>query len=159
MSDSQSSDDYASARHRALGFLARREHAAAELRFKLSRGSAAAHYDLAVIQQVVDDLAKEGLQSDGRFAEMLVRHRHEQGHGPLKVRAELGRWDVSIERAASYPDLDWVDACRRAVIKRFGEALPDDRSSRAKQQRYLSGRGFDGEQIRSALNALTENQR
>jgi len=146
------SEQYASARDRALGFLARREHAERELVFKLSQGSAAQAYDDEIAAQVVADLRQEGLQSNERFIEMLTRHRHNNGHGPTRLAAELARWGLSPVDF----DLDWVRACVRVMRKRFGAKSAQDLKERAKRQRYLAGRGFTSEQIAEAFTLSAE---
>lgn len=151
MGDTTSDQRYASVRHRALGFLTRREHAVRELAFKLAQGRAGADFDKETIDQVVSDLADAGLQSDARYADMMVRHRFEQGHGPVKLRAELSRWRVDPTDAESYNTLDWYEACKRVALKRFRGEPPADFKERAKRQRYLASRGFERDHIDHAL--------
>lgn len=158
MTGSDRDQQYASARHRALGFLGRREHAARELAFKLRHGRAAAELEPSLIEQVVGDLAAAGLQSDARYADMMARHRCGQAHGPIKLRAELRRWGVDLTAADSLAELDWFDACERALRKRFGDDAPDDHKQRMRRQRYLAGRGFEREHIDHALAALRVEQ-
>ncbi|MES1196012.1 MAG: regulatory protein RecX, partial [Steroidobacter sp.] len=75
----------ANAHNSAVRLLARREHAAAEIRQKLKfRG-----YDDNVTAEVIDDLLRQRLLSDERFAEMFIRSRAERGQGPARLRVEL----------------------------------------------------------------------
>ena len=64
-------DDLKQARAKALDLLARREHAAAELRRKLERKG----IDPLCAEQAVAELGEEGLQSDTRYAESVVSAR------------------------------------------------------------------------------------
>jgi hypothetical protein len=72
---------------RALGLLARREHARGELEFKLASGGVEAD----AIRRVLDALEARGLLSEERFAEQFVRSRRNRGQGPRRIREELRR--------------------------------------------------------------------
>jgi len=137
-------------RDRALGLLARREHARAELARKLAeRGFAA-----AAVAEVTSALAAEGLVSDARFAAAFVRERIERGWGPLRIRRDLearGAEPDAVERALAEADADWVRRAALARARRFGEAAPGDYPEWARQARFLERRGFTREQIRRAL--------
>jgi len=134
-------------RKRALGFLARREHSAAELRQKLeARG-----YSLEDIQSVLARLRDEGLQSDTRYAEAWVHHRIERGYGPLRIRQELREAGVDPQLAGACieaADVDWTEQLRGLRQKKFGRKLPVDYSEQARQSRFLHGRGFSADDIR-----------
>src|ERR1700712_2233975 len=72
------------ARTTAIGLLARREHAQSEIKRKLrDRG-----YDNELTLAVIDDLTRQRLLSDERFAAMFIRSRAERGQGPVRLRAE-----------------------------------------------------------------------
>lgn len=146
------SDRHARARNRALGFLARREHAFRELVFKLQSGAAGVDFDKELAEQVTTELAEQGLQSDTRYADVMVRHRFEQGHGPVKIRVELSRWDVDLTDADCYDELDWFESCAQVAQKRFGDRSISDFKERARRQRFLAGRGFERDHIQFALN-------
>jgi regulatory protein len=111
-------------------------------------------YDSPEVDQVIERLVSEGLQSDERFAESLVRQRHEQGHGPARIRQELLTKGVEESLVSRWlkacPD-DWLEKGRSVRIKRFGEALPESAAERARQMRFLQYRGFTHEQIRAIL--------
>ena len=139
----------AGARDSALRSLGRREHSAAQLKAKLkSRG-----YESVDAVQAVEDLAASGLQSDARFAEQLVRSRIAQHYGPLRIKAELavsGLSDADISAALSAAEADWTELARELHRRKFG-ATPASMAERQKQHRYLAGRGYSGDQIRSVL--------
>lgn len=134
-------------RERALRFLARREHSRAELAGKL-----AAYGDAAEIVALLEQLEQEQLLSNARYADALARTRA-QRHGSLRLQAELrdkGVPDALIhEVVAAARDNDFA-AARAVWMKKFG-ALPTDAQSRAKQQRFLLGRGFPTDVIRRVL--------
>lgn len=133
----------------AVKLLARREHSARELQRKLEqRGVPDVEAAAAV-----DYVRQEGWQSDVRFAQLLVRSRVAQGYGPLRIRAELqqaGLTREEIESALAEAGIDWREACVRAQQKRFRE-IPGSSTERAKQYRFLQGRGFEAGQIATAL--------
>lgn len=141
-------------RTRCLKLLARREYSAAELRRKLN----AQGCDAATAAAVVAELRQDGCQSDMRFAESFVRHRIEQGYGPLRIGFELaqrGVVDVDMERLARAAG-GWPAIAGRAYHKRFGPGRPVNRAEQAKCSRYLAQRGFSWEQIRVALELASD---
>jgi len=141
-------------REAAVRLLARREHSRRELAAKLrSRGA-----EGEAIDEVLEALAREGLQSDARFAESYTHSRRERGYGPLRIRGELnerGVDDALIEEALAAFD-DWERLGEEVRLRKFGRRPPRDWPERAKQMRFLQYRGFAAEQIRAALDAETE---
>ena len=139
----------------ALELLARREHSAVELARKLRvRG-----YDEQSVQSVVSELAREGLQNDGRFAENYVHHRLERGFGPLRITLELrerGMGDDLIDLHLDRSAQDWVQRAALARQKRFGARLPATFKDQARQSRFLQQRGFSGDQIRQIFKTGDE---
>ncbi|HFD80584.1 MAG TPA: regulatory protein RecX [Gammaproteobacteria bacterium] len=131
--------------------LARREHSTLELRRKLQARS----IDAGLIDEVLAQLADEGLLSEQRFTEAYVRGRCERGYGPLRIRAELrerGIGDGLIEVYLSPWSECWPESAEAQRRKRFGEALPQDFRERARQTRFLQQRGFSGEHIRALFD-------
>jgi regulatory protein len=93
----------------------------------------------------LDALARERLQSDERFAEAYVRSRSERGFGPVRIRAELRERGVEsglIETALEAAEMDWDASAGQEREKRFGPQLPQAWPERARQARFLEGRGF-----------------
>src|SRR5882672_8340261 len=81
------------ARNTAIGLLAYREHAQAEIKQKLRyRG-----HDDELIAEVVDELSRQRLISDERFAEAFIRSRAERGQGPVRLKAALRQLKVPAE--------------------------------------------------------------
>jgi regulatory protein len=138
------------ARNTAIGLLARREHAESEIRRKLrDRG-----YDADLTLEVVDELTRQRLLSDERFAEAFIRSRAERGQGPVRLRAELRQLHVPtelIERHLTALDVDWSELAGGVRRRKFGDREPIGLSERAKQVRFLQYRGFTADQIRAAL--------
>lgn len=144
------------ARNTAIGLLARREHAQAEIKRKLrDRG-----YDSELTLEVVDDLTRQRLLSDERFAEMFIRSRAERGQGPVRLRAELRQLQIPVEqidRHLAAARVDWTELARSVRLRKFGKQLASSLSERAKQVRFLQYRGFTAAQIRAALGGSCED--
>jgi regulatory protein len=142
--------DAAACERAGLELLARREHSRRELERKL----AARGFAPEVVAAVLADLEESGALKDARFAESFVRARAARGQGPERIRAELrerGVADARAEEALAAADVDWLATARAVRAKRFGAEPPRDYAERARQARFLQYRGFDGAQIRAAL--------
>lgn len=146
----QQKPDPETCRERAIGLLARREHSRFELRQKLlARG-----YDDPELDALLTDLAAERLQSDERFVEAYVYSRISKGFGPLRIQAELRERGIDDELVHRFLDMnarDWFEQARQQWQKRFGKVAKDFKE-RAKQARFLQGRGFPPQVIRQVLN-------
>jgi len=133
-----------------MDLLARREHARLELEQKLSKRE----YDDAEIKQTLDRLEQDGLLSNERFTEQYTRMRINKGFGPLKIAAELRARGVADNMANAalmeYHDV-WLELAKTQQQKKFQD-LPEDFSDRARQMRFLQGRGFSNEHIRQVFN-------
>ncbi len=143
--------DPATARNKAMDFLARREYGQKELIKKLADKG----YDRAVAEQAIVNLTTEGLQSDQRFTDSFIRSRIQQGKGPVRVRVDLGQrgiGDAAIECALEKVSTDWYELARNARIRKFGSARPADFKAKAKQMRFLQYRGFETDHIQAAFN-------
>jgi regulatory protein len=133
---------------RALALLVRREHSRKELNRKL----AARGVQAEDAQAAVDRMTNEGWQSDGRFAEQLVRSRAGAGYGPLRIRAELATHGLDPDAVAAAMDSydgDWAETARDLARRRFAGKLSDRDGSR-KAAEFLIRRGFSGEHVRAA---------
>lgn len=137
----------------AVRLLARREHSRHELACKLgSRG----HPD-DLIEEIIGDLTRAGLQSDERFAQGFVRSALERGHGPLKIRSGLTQRGVDGDTASAYFDLDayeWGEHAASALDKRFGSVPVETRADWARRARFLAGRGFPSDVVAKVLGSL-----
>lgn len=143
-------------RARGVQLLARREHSSRELARKLEqRGIPKDEAEAAVAE-----LGRDGWQSDARYAGMLVRTRIAQGFGPLRIDAELRQAGISsdgIRLAQDEAGADWRAICAEVHARRFGQR-PTTGTERAKQYRYLQGRGFDSSQIGAVLTGPADSQ-
>ena len=139
MADASKARPPKSLKARAIGYLARREYARAELRDRLLATGAVPDE----VDPVLDELAAQGYLSDARFAQALVRQK--QGAysrrslaQTLKAKGVAG--EVATEALAG---ADADDATTMVALwrRRFGQAPADDRA-RARQVRFLQSRGF-----------------
>lgn len=104
----------------------------------------------ARVERLLDALQAEGLLSEQRFVESRVRVRA-AGHGARRIEHELARHGLKLP-AAQQQALRDSELQRAAALwrRRFGSAASDERE-RARQARFLAGRGFSGEVIRRVL--------
>jgi regulatory protein len=148
--------DAAALRARALRWLAQREHSRSELRRKLLRqradvaADAAAETDPGLVERVLDALQQQGWLSDERFAASRVRTRAPR-QGLQRIRAELARHGLALD-AGSAAALRASELERAHAVwqRKFGQPAADA-AGRARQMRFLAGRGFDAEVIRRVL--------
>ena len=139
---------------RALGYLARREHSRVELARKLSAYAERAED----VDSLLDELQAKKLLSEARFVEVLTRSRGER-FGAARVRQELKAHGIADElQRPALKDLHATEFTRaRALwLRRFG-APATDAAGRAKQMRFLAGRGFSSEVIRKVVGGDTED--
>ena len=142
---------------RGVALLARREHGYEELRAKLvAKGFGA---DLAA--QAVERLAVEGMQSDRRFAEALVRRRIERGYGPAYIRGELRERHIDaslVEAELRRPDEYWQQLAQKTLAKRMPPGGRPNSRTNDRHARFLARRGFSSGVILNALRFASENQ-
>ncbi|WP_456406653.1 regulatory protein RecX [Thiolapillus sp.] len=132
-----------------MHLLSLREHSRFELERKLLR-----RFDEALVQQVLQNLEQQGLQSDERFAEQYAYSRRNKGYGPLRIRAELRERGIAEELIATWledDEQDWYALMIGAAEKKFGAQPPADRREMAKRGRFLSSRGFPSWMINDYL--------
>jgi regulatory protein len=140
-------------RERAIAYLAQREHSRTELARKL-----AGHADdPAAIPPLLDELVRRKLLSDERYAE--VRANALAGKfGARRIAWELrakGVDDAAIAQATREVRATEITRAREAWVKRFGRA-PGTAAERAKQIRFLQGRGFSFDAIRQVISGVED---
>lgn len=146
------SESHADAFNAAVRLLAQREHARAELSSKLSRKS---DVSSAELEAVLDALEAAGYLDDRRFAEMFVRSSVSRGHGPMKIGYALRDKGVAeglAREVLSACEADWLEQARWQREKKFGEEIPVDFKERARQSRFLAGRGFSIDTINAVFH-------
>lgn len=131
--------------------LSRREYSVYEVRCKLQNK----HYELDVIEQVLEDFVSENLLSDQRFAEAYTRYRQAKGFGPVRIQIDLQKRGVRqaiIDPVLNNTDIPWSETLHKLWKKRFVGEKPSDYISRAKQSKFLQYRGFTHSQINTLLS-------
>lgn len=144
-----------SLRARALRHLARREYTRHELTLKL-----APHAESETeIAEVLDDFTQRGWLSEQRAAEQMV-HARRSRYGIARIRRDMKAKGVDAEvvsnTVAALKDGE-LDAAR-AVWRRKYKAAPENAAERAKQARFLLGRGFNSEVITKLLRGLAKDE-
>ena len=142
---------------KAMEYLSRRLHSAAELHKKLMR----VEYGEDVVREVIEDLARLGYVDDERFAaaraQSAAEHKH---HGRRRAMADLLRSGVKphvAERALQevYGQADSVAMARALAIK---QAPRLRRLNAVVARRRLAGmlqrRGFDYDAIKPVIDEI-----
>jgi regulatory protein len=127
--------------------LARREHSRAELERKLGPHAGSP----AVIAGVVEALVQKKQLSDERYAEERARTMSRK-YGAGRIRQELKAKGVdreTIDRISSAGELERA----RAILDRKFREPAATREERARRMRFLQGRGFSFDIIRSLLSS------
>jgi regulatory protein len=139
-------------RDQALRLLARREHSRAQLSQKLAlRG-----YPPDEITRILDEFQHLGWLSDQRFAESYIAD-HRARAGSVKLAYDLRQRGVSddvIEAVLGDNRDSELERARAVWKKKFGTP-PADAAEKAKQIRFMQGRGFTTDVIRHAIKATT----
>jgi len=144
---------------RALQWLAQREQSRVELHRKLLRQASA---DLAEVQSeegvaeqvdaVLDWLETNGYLSAERFVESRV-HARAARYGNLRIRQELQQHQLKLSGELAQTLVTSETDRARAVRERRFVEFPRDATERARQARFLIGRGFSPDAVRAALRS------
>ena len=138
-----------SLRARALAWLAQREHSTHELRTKLERWAQMRGRDASAegLEALLEALQAAGHLSDSRFVESRVNARAAR-LGNLRIELELRRNGVQPDEAVRQVlRASELERARAVWARRFGQPAAD-RAERARQARFLAGRGFSADSIR-----------
>ena len=144
---------------RALRHLAQREHSRLELEQKLARRVADTPEASAAAQiaQALDELCARGLISAERVAESVLTSRAPR-FGVHRLRQTLQAKGLDATLVAATLDtarLTELERARALWQRRYGTA-PASATDRARQMRFLAGRGFDGAVIRAVVQGRGE---
>lgn len=112
-------------------------------------------------ESLLDEFEERGWLSDQRFSAAFVRSRAGRGLGPLRLTQELRQKGVSadeIRQALNECEFDWFELALQTAQRKYrpdSADRKDPRKQKAALTRFLMYRGFDSEQIRYALEAVT----
>ena len=140
------------ARKKAMDYLARREHSRDELYHKMEK----AGFEPNVALDAIEQLQKDGLQSDRRFVDAFIESRIGQGKGPVRIRAELcqrGIRQAMIQEVLSETEQDWHALAKDIRVRKFGADTPEDFKDKVRQMRFLQYRGFEPDQVQAAVSS------
>ncbi|MBK7050877.1 MAG: recombination regulator RecX [Rhodoferax sp.] len=140
--------DQPSLKGRALRLLSLREHSRAELERKLQPFEE----EPGSLAQALDELQAKGFISEQRVIESVV-HRRSAKLGTQRIRQELqskGLAPEAVLQAVEQLRATELDRAHEVWRKKFGSP-PVDAAERAKQMRFLAGRGFGGEVIHKVV--------
>ena len=135
---------------KAADLLAYREHSEAELRQKLL----ARRYEAAEVDETIDKLKQHNYLDDAELCRQQFENFYAEGK--LSVRQIVAKliqrgFDKDFIEKLIPEDRDEheLQAATLALTKKFKTV--DDKNFRAKAWQFLSGRGFDGEIISTAV--------
>jgi len=135
-------DNYTRCMNSAVYLLAMREHSRSEIRNKLKRKECSDNVDLDAL---LDKLEEKDYLNEERFTESFIRYRVSRGQGSIKIVNELKIRGISsylINRSIQKLEIDWEQVAIEQREKKFGDGQPIDIREKARQVRFLSGRGF-----------------
>jgi regulatory protein len=143
----------ASLRARALRMLARREYSRLELERRLEKFTE----DPAEISELLADFERRGWLSESRVVEQVLASRRRR-FGAQRIAHELrekGLSEAAITGAHIQLKEGELETARAVWMKKFG-AVPANARDKARQMRFLQGRGFGLEVIRRLLRDVEE---
>ena len=168
---------------RALQWLAQREHSRTELRRKLMRawrqraeraaalGRDASTGDVAAGDALAGDAASAALEvdalldwlqahrylSEARFVESRVNARAAR-YGQRRIAQELGLHGTTLDAdTARQLAASEFDRAQAVWQRKFGGTAAADAAGRAKQMRFLAGRGFAADVIRRVVRGAGDD--
>lgn len=150
-------DDTRECEYAAIRLLAQREHSRYELLRKLRQRFQCSE---EVLTQVLDKLQNDGYQDDERYTEIFVRSAIARGRGPQRIQYELrekGVSDTLIAATLAELEVDWQTLASEQREKKFGSLKPADYKERARQSRFLAGRGFYSDTINAVFQCLPDD--
>jgi len=148
-----SEEPYQQIKELCLRLLARREHSRKELQDKLIlRG-----FNLSDSQAVIAELARQGWQSDERFAEGYARCRIQKGYGPLRIGYELqqrGVTGVDLGSIVEEQAGNWLNVLERVYQGKYSNDELLTAKEWLKRNRFLQQRGFNSALIQTLFSQL-----
>ena len=143
-----------SLRARALGLLAQREYSRLELARRLLQYTE----DPDEIPPLIEDFVERGWLSEKRVVEQVVATRRKR-FGSQKITQELrdkGLSDEAIAGARATLKEGDLEAAREVWRRKLPEP-PLNANDKARQMRFLQGRGFSLETIRKVIAGVDDD--
>jgi len=136
-----------------LDLLARREYSQLELQQKLRLKQ----IDPALVASLLDWLAKQGYQSEERFARQLIRAKLQKGYGSYAIAQfcfEHGVSKAMQQVVLAEMDIDWLSLAADSYGKKYAGKAIANFQDKQKRMRYLQSRGFDSAVIQQLFKQL-----
>ncbi|MBN3003531.1 recombination regulator RecX [Chromobacterium alkanivorans] len=141
-----------SLRARAVDLLSRREYTRRELERRLAPFAESPEQ----LSALLDDLAEHSWQSDQRFAQQFADSKG-QRYGSRRLQQEMRQRGVDAELIRdALQGRDDLAAAQAQWRKKFGR-MPDTPQERARQIRFLAGRGFPMSVIAKVLSGAADD--
>jgi regulatory protein len=137
-------------RKKAMDYLARREHGFLELVTKLKEKG----FSELLSHETVLKLKEEDLQSDERYAEMIVNVRSARGYGPLRIAYELkikGIETEIIDDEINKKKSSWEQIGLMVLNKKLKNTKLEDKEQFLKAYKFLQQRGFDHQDAKEII--------
>ncbi len=134
---------------RALRLLSTREHSRVELERKLQRFEE----EPGTLAKALDALAAKDFINEERVVGSVL-YRRAGKLGTARIKQELqakGLAPEAVSEAVATLRATELDRARDVWRKKFG-TQPQDAAERAKQMRFLAGRGFGGDTIHRVVS-------
>ena len=149
-----------SVKGRALRYLAQREHSRLELERKLARHVPDTEEESAQLQiaRALDALAVSGLLSETRTADSVLASKGPR-YGVHRLRQTLQAKGLGPELVAATLQTargTELERAREVWRRRFGTP-PNNAAERARQMRFMAGRGFEGDVIRRVVQGADDD--
>lgn len=103
------------------------------------------------MQRLVD----EGLQSDQRFAESLVRGRIQRGYGPYVIRQDAKQKQLSmtlVEASTAWQEVDWFGLAAEVVDRKYRDR-ETEAATWERAMRFMQRRGFPHDVVREVMGS------
>lgn len=145
-------DNYTRCMNSAIYSLAMREHSRQEIYNKLKNKDFSEGVD---IDALLEKLEEKNYLNEERFTESFIRYRISRGQGVIKIKNDLRQRGISgllISSVMQVANIDWPQLASVQREKKFGLVKPLDYKEKAKQMRFLAGRGFEADTIRFVVN-------
>ena len=144
-------DEPKAIRLKIMDFLSRREHSSKEIYQKMSTKVESKE----MLLESIEELQRDGLLSDERFAESYFQSRKRRGFGPLRIKSELIQRGVKENLFYSLEkEIDWSSNALDALKKKLNGKAPEETKEILKLKNFLNYRGFEFQDIDKAFSML-----
>ncbi len=128
--------------------LSRRDYTVHQVKSKLQSKD----FTSEEIEQLIKLAIEHGWLNEQRFIENYIHYRSQRGIGPKRIQFELAQKGINLSQLKEISNDQWRTNLKIVLQKKYGSTqLARDAKERAKQLRFLYGRGFTYEQIQSVL--------